>query len=443
MQGFHRGDGAVGLYRFRGFGMSQRAGIAAAAFCMQLALGAVYGWSVFLNPLQDKFGASRPAVNLTFTITLAVLGLTAGFGGSLQRRIGSRATATLAGLLYGFGTMLAGLAPNLSMLYFAHGVIGGMGLGLGYIVPLAVLIAWFPDRRGFISGLAVTGFGLGALITSPLATELIKMHGVENTLIILGASYFVVVVSAAQVLQPAPDNYAPPGWTPAQQGSVRAGTPMTLAQALRTPHWHLLWWMLALNIAAGAALISVAAPLAEELTQVGPALGAVAVGVIALFNGLGRLLWGTLSDAIGRARTFFALFLIQAITFALMPAIDGFNMLLVPFAVVALCYGGGFGTMPAFTSDVFGARNAGTIYGAMLSAWAAGAIAGPMLIAIVPYRAALSLIAVLLAVAAALPLAFAKTARFPARNVMEPNQAKLAKSVGFRPSSQPSSHGGR
>ena len=150
---------------------------------MQLAFGAVYGWSVFLNPLREQFGASKPEANLTFTITLAVLGLTAGFGGSLQRRIGPRATATIAGLLYGCGVILSGFAPNLSTLYLSYGVLGGIGLGFGYIVPLAVLIAWFPDRRGFITGLAVTGFGLGALVTSPLATELIKVYGVQSTLI--------------------------------------------------------------------------------------------------------------------------------------------------------------------------------------------------------------------------------------------------------------------
>ncbi len=232
---------AAGPRHWRGFGMSQRAGIAAAAFCMQLALGAVYGWSVFLSPLQSEFGASTAAVNLTFTITLAVLGLTAGFGGGLQRRIGPRATATLAGVLYGLGIMLSGFAPNLPALYAAHGVLGGIGLGLGYIVPLAVLIGWFPDRRGFISGLAVAGFGLGALITSPLATELIAAYGVQNTLMLLGAAYFIVIVSAAQVLRPAPENYVPPGSMPPgsmppTRAAAGAGEAMTLTRALRTPH---------------------------------------------------------------------------------------------------------------------------------------------------------------------------------------------------------------
>jgi MFS transporter, OFA family, oxalate/formate antiporter len=392
--------------RLRAHKISPRIGIATAGFCMQLALGAVYGWSVFLNPLREQFAAGKPETNLTFTITLAVLGITAGFGGGLQRRIGPRATATIAGVLYGCGVALSGVAPNLASLYLFYGVLGGIGLGLGYIVPLAVLIKWFPDKRGFITGLAVTGFGLGALVTSPLAAELIRAHGVQSTLALLGAAYLVIVVAAAQFLRPAPDNYTPPGWSPAGQQTAGQGTELTLGEALCTPHWYLLWSMLALNVTAGAALISVAAPLAQELTRVGPATGALAVCVISLFNGLGRLLWGALSDRLGRARTFLALFLVQAAAFAALPAVDHFAVLLVPAAVIALCYGGGFGTMPAFATDVFGPKNAGAIYGAMLTAWSAGAIAGPLLIAALPYRMALTSIAGMLAVAAVLPLVF-------------------------------------
>ena len=390
----------------RGRAISRRAGIAAAAFCMQLTLGAVYGWSVFLNPLREQFAAGKPEVNLTFTITLAVLGLTAGFGGSLQRRIGPRATATIAGVFYGCGVVLSGFAPNLAVLYLCYGVLGGIGLGLGYIVPLALLIKWFPDKRGFITGLAVTGFGLGAIITSPLATELIKAYGVQSTLVLLGAAYLAVVVAAAQFLRTAPDDYAPPGWRPATQQAARSAAELTLSEALRTPHWYLLWAMLALNVTAGAALISVAAPLAQELTRVGPATGAMAVSVISLFNGIGRLMWGALSDRFGRAPIFLALFLVQAAAFVAMPAVNDFAVLLVPAALVALCYGGGFGTMPAFATDVFGPKNAGAIYGAMLTAWSAGAIAGPLLIAALPYRAALTSIAGMLAVAAVLPIVF-------------------------------------
>jgi OFA family oxalate/formate antiporter-like MFS transporter len=181
---------------------------------------------------------------------------------------------------------------------------------------------------------------------------------------------------------------------------------MTLGEALRTPHWYVLWLMLALNVTAGAALISVAAPLTQEFLGVGPALAAVTVCLISLFNGVGRLFWGTLSDRIGRPSTFLALFTLQAAAFMLLPGLGQFAAFLVPVAIIALCYGGGFGTMPAFATDVFGAKNAGAIYGAMLTAWSAGAIAGPLLIASVPYRTALTLIAGMLVSAASLPLVF-------------------------------------
>jgi OFA family oxalate/formate antiporter-like MFS transporter len=406
-----------------------RSGIAAAAFCMQLALGAVYAWSVFLNPLRAHFAASKVEVSLTFTITLAVLGVTAGFGGSLQRRIGPRATASLAGLFYGAGVLLSGVAPDLGTLYLGHGIVGGIGLGLGYIVPLAVLIGWFPDKRGFITGLAVTGFGLGALVTGPLATELIEANGVQTTLIVLGGAYLLVVVIAAQFMRSAPDNYQPEGWVPSAQCGASSGVEATLAEALRSPHWYLLWAMLALNVTAGAALISVAAPLTQELLHVGSGLAALTVCLISLFNGIGRLFWGTLSDRIGRPSTFLALFLLQAAAFVLLPALGHFAAFLVPVAVIALCYGGGFGTMPAFATDVFGAKNAGAIYGAMLTAWSAGAIAGPLLIATIPYRTALSVIGGMLVLAAGLPLLF--------HALVQRTDATCAETLQLRPRRSP------
>ena len=393
-----------------------RYAIAAAAFAMQLALGAVYAWSVFVNPLREHFAASAVEVCLSFTITIGVLGVTAAFGGSLQRRFGPRTIASVAALLYGAGVVLSGIAPDLTTLYLTYGVIGGVGLGLGYIVPLAVLIGWFPDRRGFITGLAVTGFGLGALVTGPLATALISSFGVQTTLVALGAAYLVIVAIAAQFMRAAPANYRPAGWTPPVQEARASAREMTLPQALRTPHWYFLWLMLALNVTAGSALISVAVPLTQDLLEVDSGFAAVTVCVISLFNGLGRLFWGTLSDRIGRSTTFLALCLLQALAFMLLPAMDHLAALLGPvattgacvalFAVIALCFGGGFGTMPAFATDVFGARNAGAIYGAMLTAWSAGSIAGPLLIASIPYRTALPLIAWILVIAAALPLLF-------------------------------------
>jgi len=296
-------------------------------------------------------------------------------------------------------------------LYLTFGAIGGIGVGLGYIVALAMLIKWFPDRRGFITGLAVAGFGGGALITGPVAAALLKSVGVGSTFLYLGIAYLVVIVVVAQFFRTAPDGYAPAGWTPSvRQQTDRVVRDFTLAEALRLPRWYILWLILALNVTAGAALISVASPLAQAFTRVDALTAAILVSTISIFNGVGRLFWGWLSDGIGRPFTFLSLFVIQAIVFAILPSISNFTLLLIPAAIIALCYGGGFGTMPAFAADFFGPKNAGTIYGAMLTAWSAGGIVGPILITSfsagkgIDYRTPLYIIAVVMLVSVALPL---------------------------------------
>ncbi len=386
--------------------------LAIAAFLMQLALGSVYAWSVFLIPVTNVYHVTRLQANLTFSIVLLALGVTAGFGGYLNNRFGPRVVATTGGILYGLGVLLAAFAaPNIFILYLTFGIIGGIGVGLGYIVALAMLIKWFPDRRGFITGIAVAGFGGGALITAPIAAALIKSVGVGSTFLYLGIAYLVVIVVVAQFFRKAPDGYAPAGWTPSvRQQADRVVRDFTLAEAFRLPRWYVLWLILALNVTAGAALISVASPLAQKFTGVGPLTAALLVSTISVFNGVGRLFWGWLSDGIGRPFTFLSIFVIQIIVFALLPSISSFTLLLVPAAIIALCYGGGFGTMPAFAADFFGPKNAGTIYGAMLTAWSAGGIVGPILITSfgtgtsIDYRTPLYIIAVIMLVSAALPL---------------------------------------
>ena len=383
--------------------------IAVAAFCMQLALGAVYAWSVFLNPVIKLYHTTKAPANLTFSITLLALGVTAGFGGYFNSRFGPRVIATAGGIFYGVGVLLAGfVAPNLYLLYLTYGIIGGIGLGLGYIVALAMLIKWFPDRRGFITGLAVAGFGGGAAIIGPIAANYMlptSALGLNNTFIVLGIAFLIIVVIAAQFFRTAPDGYAPAGWTPtAKLQDTRSVREYTLGEALTSSKWYIQWLILALNVTAGAALISVASPLAQASTGVAAGVAAVLVTTISIFNGAGRLFWGWISDTIGRPMTFLSLFAIQVVTFALIPLIGNFAILIIPASIVGLCYGGGFGTMPAFAADFFGPKNAGTIYGAMLTAWSAGGIVGPILIASIDTKTALFIIAGIMLVSCALPL---------------------------------------
>ncbi len=380
--------------------------IASAAFCMQLALGAVYAWSVFLNPAIKAYGTTKVPANFTFSVALLALGVTAGFGGYLNSRFGPRTIATVAGIIYGAGIVLAGFAvPNLVVLYLTYGIIGGIGLGLGYIVALAMLIKWFPDRRGFITGLAVAGFGGGAALTGPLAANyLLPPYGLKTTFIILGIIYLVIVVGAAQFFRKAPDGYAPPGWVPVTKPQeIRSKREYTLRESLTAPKWYILWLILALNVTAGAALISVAAPLAQKFTLVSAGVASTLVVTISIFNGAGRLFWGWLSDFIGRPNTFLCLFVLQILAFILMPFIGNFAVLFIPASLIGLCYGGGFGTMPAFAADFFGPKNAGTIYGVMLTAWSAGGIVGPLLIASMDYKTALYIIAGIMLVSCVLP----------------------------------------
>ncbi|GCE08088.1 L-lactate MFS transporter [Dictyobacter aurantiacus] len=396
--------------------------IAIAAFVLQLALGSVYAWSVFSKPIAALFNgipaskvtaAQLSPISLTFSITLLALGVTAAFGGYLQLRYGPRVIATAGGILYGLGIVLAGLtlsSHNVYLLYLTFGIIGGIGIGLGYIVPLAMLLRWFPDRRGFITGLAVAGFGLGALLIAQTVPPLLlpKSIGVASTFIYLGIIYLIVVVGAAQFFRRAPDNYVPEGWSPSTtvQAEMNANRDYTFGEALRTPRWYVLWLTLALNVTAGAALIAVASPLAQKFTGVDPITAGVFVSTISVFNGLGRLAWAWLSDAIGRPFTFLAIFVVQILAFLFLAQIGagGFALLLIPGALIGLCYGGGFGTMPAFAADFFGAKYSGTIYGAMLTAWSAGGIVGPILISNMEYHAAIYVIIVILAVSCALPL---------------------------------------
>jgi OFA family oxalate/formate antiporter-like MFS transporter len=385
--------------------------LAIAGIVIQVALGAVYAWSVFRVPLAEAYGASVSAVNTTFSIAILALGFAAFFGGLWMGRSGPRIVALAAGALYGAGIFLASFAePSIFILYLTYGLMGGIGIGLGYIVPLATLVKWFPDRRGFITGLAVAGFGAGALLTAPIAKVLTQSIGLFSTFAVLGIIYFIMVVGGALFMQNPPEGWKPEGWEPSTE--VRSGTSginFELGGALKTWQWYVLWAMLFLNVTAGIAIISEADPIAQKISGVAPATAALLVSLISVGNGAGRFLWAWFSDAIGRKWTFLTMYLLQVVLFILLPLVaESFILLAIIAVIIVSCYGGGFGTMPAFNADYFGSENVGKIYGLMITAWGFGGVLGPILISRIidttgSYTLAFYIIAGILLVSSILP----------------------------------------
>jgi len=385
--------------------------IAIAAVLIQIALGAVYAWSVFRAPLVNQFHWSISEVTLTFTISIFVLGVSAFFGGLWLNRTGPRVVALTGGVLYGLGVFLASFSANkLWWLYLSYGLIGGIGLGFGYIVPVAVLVKWFPDRRGLITGVAVGGFGAGALITAPVATSLIQSVGVLTTFAYLGITYLVVTVAGGLFMQNPPEGWHPEGWTPtASETKQRARHDYSLREALQTWQWYALWLLLFLNTFAGISIISQEAPIFQELVGVSAVVAASMVGIASIGNAVGRVLWAWVSDLISRRTTFLVMFLMQVALFWFLPSVAAVALMTILTFLILMCYGGGFGTMPAFAADYFGSKNVGPIYGLMLTAWGFASAVGPLLIAYMrettgSYHGALHIIALVMAISAVLPI---------------------------------------
>jgi len=388
-----------------------RWGIVAAGFVMQMALGAVYAWSVFRIPLAKQFHWSIADVTLTFTICIFVLGVSAFFGGLWLNMKGPRVVAMTGGFLYGLGVFLASYSANkLWWLYLSYGLIGGIGLGFGYIVPVAVLVKWFPDKRGLITGIAVGGFGAGALVTAPVATRLIQSVGVLQTFAYLGVAYLIVTMATGYFMLNPPAEWKPAGWAPsAIQSAQRAAKDYTLGEALKTWQWWALWALLFLNVSAGISLISQESPMFQEIAKVSAIVAAGMVGVVSIGNAVGRIFWAWISDAITRRWTFVAMFLLQVVLFLLFPGITSASILTLVSFIILMCYGGGFGTMPAFAADYFGSKNVGPIYGLMLTAWGCASAFGPLLIAHMrqssgSYVSGLHVIAGIMAISVLLPI---------------------------------------
>ena len=385
--------------------------IALAGILLQMALGAVYAWSVFRVPLAKQFNWTISEVTLTFTIAIMVLGFASFFGGLWLKRVGPRVVAMTGGALYGLGIFLASFSNHgLWWLYLTYGVIGGIGLGFGYIVPISVLVKWFPDRRGLMTGIAVGGFGAGALVTAPVATRLIQSVGVLQTFAYLGIAFLIVTVASGYFMRNPPDGWKPEGWTPKEGQLVqKSARDFSLGQALKTWQWWALWLLLFLDTSAGISVISQEAPMFQEFTKATAIVAAGMVGVVSIGNALGRVFWAWISDTIGRRMTFAVIFTLQIALFWFLPSLHSVAMVTIVGFIILMCYGGGFGTMPAFAADYFGSANVGSIYGLILTAWGFASAFGPLLIAHMrqttgTYSSGLHAIALVMALSVVLPL---------------------------------------
>ena len=406
------------------------------ALVIQVSLGAVYIWSVFQTPLKAVFTTwTESNATLPAQIVLACFALAVIFGGRFQDKYGPRKVATVGGIILGTGLILArftgsfGSSAALSWLIMTFSVLGGIGIGAAYVCPIATCVKWFPDKRGLITGLAVAGFGAGAFFFAPLAKGLVSggsyqllgaklfmlpKLGVFNTFMTLGIIFLVAVVAGAQLLKNPPAGYVPKGWTPPQtkQGGSASKADFKPGQMLATPMFWLLWITYFAGCTAGLQVIMKASPIWQsfsigKMSMTAPnaaiaetnfgaiaAAGAMAVSILAIFNALGRIMWGKISDNLGRKATLFIMFIICGLAMLALDALRAYPAYIFGICAVGLCFGGFLALYPAVVADFYGTKHYGINYGWMFSAYGAGGIFGPFLAAklmkamgTVPYQA--------------------------------------------------------
>ena len=369
--------------------------VLAGGVLVQLAIGAVYAWSTFSKAIQGDASAielSKVQATIPFEVAIGMIFVGTYLGGRIQDRRGPRVVAMVGVTVYSIGIMLASLtrdASDLWLLILGYGVLGGFGLGLAYIVPIAMLQKWFPDKRGLITGIAVGGFGFGAVITSPLAQRMIQgnedyQRYPTKVFLWLGLAYLVAGLIGASVFRNPSQGYAVAKPSAAADSGApkrnAAGRDFTPQEALSTPQWYMLTLILTISVTAGISLISVAAGTATDVAGFTAAGAATLVGVMGLFNGGGRILWAAISDRIGRRPAFIGILGIQGLALLAIPHAGSQAIFYVLCALVYTCYGGAFGTLPSTAGDFFGVKHSGAIYGLMLLGWSIGGIVGPLLI---------------------------------------------------------------
>ena len=404
-----------------------------AALAIHLCIGMAYGFSVFWLPMSKLLTTtdaatckamgfwgqltttacnwSVPSVTHIFEVFIAFLGISAAIWGAWLEHAGPRKAGFIAALCWGGGLILGGVGVSTHQLWLVIlgcGVMGGIGLGLGYISPVSTLIKWFPDRRGMATGFAIMGFGGGAMIGAPLAVALMKHfsasspQGVAPTLIVMGILYFLAMTAGAFGFRVPPSDWKPAGWTPtASSKAMITRHEVHLDKAWKTPQFWLVWGVLCLNVTAGIGVIAMASPMLQDVfggrligvdsgtldTAQKAAIAAAAaglLGLISLFNSLGRLFWAALSDYLGRKTTYYAFFVLGILLYASLPTLGHLGMagaFVAAVCIIMSMYGGGFSTIPAYLADLFGTQMVGAIHGRLLTAWSVAGIVGPFLIA--------------------------------------------------------------
>jgi MFS family permease len=369
-----------------------------AALAIHLSIGQVYAFSVFKNPLLAyDHSWNLKAIGYIFSIAIAFLGISAALFGAWLEKAGPRRAMFYAAICFGAGFFIAALGTqmhSLALIYLGYGVVGGIGLGLGYISPVSTLIKWFPDRPGLATGLAIMGFGGGAMIGGPLAIQLMKhfkdagQPSIPFTFMTMGAAYFVFMMFGVFMIRVPREGWKPEGWSGTNKANALISTQnVDVSHAWRTPQFALLWIILFCNVTAGIGILEQASPMIQDFFK--GHIDAVAaggfVGLLSIFNMGGRFFWASLSDFLGRKVTYFIFFVLGAILFFTLPLTRGDHLNSVPLfvgiaALIISMYGGGFATIPAYLKDLFGGYHVSAIHGRLLTAWSTAGIVGPLIV---------------------------------------------------------------
>jgi MFS family permease len=374
-----------------------------AAIAVQMCIGEIYGFSVFNIPLTRAIGITKsvpdqdwtvPHVVLaTYSLGLVMLGLSAAFLGKWVERNGPRKAMFAAACCFSAGLLVSSFGVHihsLLVLALGYGVIGGIGLGLGYIAPVSTLVKWFPDRPGMATGFAIMGFGSGALVGAPFGVELMAHFktatsvGVEETFLVMAACYFVMMNFAAVIVRVPAADWKPEGFVASTQSSKLITIhQVTADSAMKTPQFYLLWGVLCCNVTAGIGILAQASPMCQDMFGVSPVVAGGFVGLLSIFNMVGRFIWSSTSDLTGRKAIYCIYFLLGCALYCLIPfsqRIDSVVLFVAATCVIISMYGGGFATIPAYLRDLFGTVQVGAIHGRVITAWSMAAVLGPQLV---------------------------------------------------------------